>query len=213
MAMSFAELSARLDPSYQSKMGVLREKVQAQYALEEFRAERQMEVARFNAYEAERRERDRANNDRDTERVRGANRIAEMELDLDHRMRIMGADSAVISTQKLIDEGTASRAHLMRQIEERGKLRGDVVKMLAGAVIQEKLAQRQHVRDMQKIKAEGEQKRAGHYLDSLATYLGKMIESGQEGRAQNEVDRLIREWSDEQNLHSDIEGFKRNHAV
>lgn len=213
MAMSFAELSARLDPSYQSKMGVLREKVQAQYALEEFRAERQMEVARFNAYEAERREQDRANNDRDTERIRGANRIAEMELDLDHRMRVMGAESAVISTQKLIDEGTATRAHLMRQIEERGKLRGDVFKMLAGAVIQEKLAQRQHARDMEKIKAEGEQKRAVHYLDSLASYLGKMIESGHEVRARSEIDRLTREWSAEENLHADIQHLKRNHAT
>jgi hypothetical protein len=93
-----------------------------------------MDVARFNAYEAERRERDRADNQRDTERIRGANRIAEMELDLDHRLRTIGAESLVLTTQKSLDEHASTRQHLMRQFEERTKLRGDVFKMLAGAV-------------------------------------------------------------------------------
>jgi hypothetical protein len=211
--MNFAELQARLDPSYQAKMGVLREKVQAQYALEEYRAEKQMDVARFNAYESDKRDRERANNDRDTERIRGANRIAEMELDLDHRLRIIGAESLVLTTQKSLDEHASTRQHLMRQIEERSKLRGDVFKMLAGAVIQEKLAQRQHARDLQKIKAEGEQRRAGQYLDSLAVYLTRMIEGGQEARARDEIDRIAREWGEESQLGSDIEHFKKHHGA
>jgi hypothetical protein len=208
MAMSFAELTARLDPSYQSKMGVLREQVQAQYAIEQYRAEKQMDVARFNAYESERRDRDRASNDRDAERIRGENRIAEMELDLDHRLRTMSADSALLTTQKILDEQTESRAHLMRQLEERSKLRNDVFKMLAGAVIQEKLAQRQHARDLAKIKAEGAERRSHAYLDTLAAYLGRMIDRGEEDRAQREIDRLAREWGAEEKLSTDIGVFK-----
>jgi hypothetical protein len=211
--MNFGELVARLDPEYQSKAGMLREKVQAQYALEEFRAEKQMDVARFNAYEAERRERDRADNMRDTERIRGANRIAEMELDLDHRLRTIGAESLTLTTQKSLGEHASTRAHLMRQAEERTKLRSDVFKMLAGAIIQEKLAQRQHARDMEKIKAEGAERRAGQYLDSLAVYLNRMIEGGQEARARGEIDRLAREWSEESQLASDIEQFKKHHGA
>jgi hypothetical protein len=208
MAMSFAELSARLDPSYQSKMGMLREKVQAQYALEEYRAEKQMDVARFNAYESERRERDRAANNRDTERIRGENRIAEMELDLDHRLRTMSAGAALLTTQKILDEQTESRAHFMRQLEERSKLRNDVFKTLAGAVIQEKLAQRQHARDMEKIKAEGAERRSHAYLDTLASYLSRMMERGEEHRARDEIDRLAREWSTEEKISNDISAFK-----
>lgn len=209
MAMSFAELSARLDPSYQSKMGMLREKVQAQYAIEEYRAEKQMEAARFQSYEADRRERQRAEESRDTERIRGENRIREMELDLDHRMRILGVTSFIDTTSKIQDERGSTRQHLMRQFEERSKLRGDVFKMLAGAVIQEKLAQKQHARDMERIKLEGQQRRASSYLDSLATYLNRMIESGQERRAQDEIDRLSRDWAAEEKLSGDIERFAR----
>jgi hypothetical protein len=212
MAMSFAELTARLDPSYQSKMGVLREQVQAQYAIEQYRAEKQMDVARFNAYESERRERDRAANDRDAERIRGENRIAEMELDLDHRLRTMSADAALLTTQKILDEQTESRAHFMRQLEERSKLRSDVFKMLAGAVIQEKLAQRQHARDLAKIKAEGAERRSHAYLDTLAGYLGRMIESGEENRARDEIDRLAREWGAEEKLSTDIGVFKSKYG-
>ena len=210
---SFAELQARLDPSYQAKMGVLREKVQAQYEIERYRGERQMEVARFQAYEAEKRERERTDGARDAERIRGANRIQEMELDLDHRMRLMGAESLTATTQKVLDEHTSTRQHLMRQIEERSKIRGDVFKMLAGAVIQEKLAQRQHTRDMERIKAEGEQRRASSYLDSLSVYLTRMIDSGQEAKAREEIDRLSSAWASEENLSKDIGHFKRENGL
>jgi hypothetical protein len=171
-----------------------------------------MDVARFNAYESERRDRDRAANDRDTERIRGENRIAEMELDLDHRLRTMSADAALLTTQKILDEQTESRAHFMRQLEERSKLRSDVFKMLAGAVIQEKLAQRQHARDLAKIKAEGAERRSHAYLDTLAGYLGRMIESGEENRARDEIDRLAREWGAEEKLSTDISVFKSKYG-
>jgi hypothetical protein len=206
---SFAELSARLDPSYQMKMGALREKVQAQYEIERFRANQNMEIARYQAYEAERRDESRAAETRDAERIRGENRIKEMELDLDHRIRLISADSFALTTQKTIDEGTATRAHLMRQIEARSQIRGDVFKMLAGAVIQEKIAQKQHARDMEKMKFEADTRRANTYLDSLSDYLRKLIESGEGKRAEAEIDHLTREWATEEKLSSDIEAFKK----
>ena len=42
----------------------------------------------------------------------------------------------------------------MRQMEARANLRGDIFKTLSGAIIQEKLAQKQHARDMERLEKE-----------------------------------------------------------
>lgn len=207
--MNFYELQSRLDPQYQSRMSLLRQKVGAQYEIEQYRANQQMEVARFQANEASRREQDRADEFRETEKLRGENRIREMELDLDHRMKLIVADSAALVTQKTIDEGISTRKHLMDQIASRSQLRGDVFKMIAGAAIQEKLAQKQHQRDMERLKLESSLRRSEGYLDSLSAYLSRLIDSGQESKVRSEIDRLTREWEASTELNTEIENFVR----
>jgi hypothetical protein len=49
-----------------------------------------------------------------------------------------------------MDEDNKRRASMLAGMAERSQLRGEVFKMLAGAIIQEKLAQKQHARDMEK---------------------------------------------------------------
>jgi len=77
---------------------------------------------------------------------------------------------------------------------ERSQLRGEVFKMLAGAIIQEKLAQKQHARDMEKMTHESDLKKSEQYFSSVCSYLSQLLDSSKEQEAKAEIDRLIEEW-------------------
>lgn len=189
-----AEIAARADV----------EKMRAESAMSvaEQQANTQRGIAELQHASAVKIEADRATYD-----------IQRLEADLAGKLALSAADSGVLATHKLIDEYAANRASAVRQFEERSRLRGDVFKMLAGAIIQEKLAQKQHARDIERIKVEGEQRRSASYLDSLSAYLSRLVDSGQEQRARQEIDRLSAEWSNEESLSKDIGHFKRENGL
>lgn len=95
---------------------------------------------------------------------------------------------------KLLDEDNRCRASLHLQIEERSKLRGEVFKMLADAVIQEKLAQRQHARDLELRQVDSENRKAEAYWNSVCAYLSGLMDTGKTDVATREIDRLLIEW-------------------
>ena len=86
----------------------------------------------------------------------------------------------------------------MRQMEARANLRGDIFKTLSGAIIQEKLSQKQHARDMERLEKESAlrraEQRADEYANGLALYLKSLIDAGNMQAAKDEVDRLVKEW-------------------
>ena len=122
------------------------------------------------------------------------NAIVRMEKDLQNHVSKIGVDSGVLAVQKLIDQDNSKRASLMDQIEARANLRGEVFKMLSGAIIQEKLAQKQHARDMEKLEKESALRRADDYAKGVALYLTNLIDTGNMQAAKDEVDRLVKEW-------------------
>lgn len=139
------------------------------------------------------------------EQARGANSIAlskfehenllsRMEDDLLNHLTKAGGDSGILATHKIIDEDVSRRQSLMRQMEARTQLRGEVFKMIAGAVIQEKLAQKQHLRDMERIQKDSENRRADAYIANVSQYLTLLLDKGREQEARQEVDRLVAEW-------------------
>ena len=122
------------------------------------------------------------------------NMLVRMEDDLQLQMTKSGLDSGLQFMHKMADEGTALQNHLMRKMEQRSQMRGDVFKMLFGAVIQEELAQNQHTRDFEKREHESSLRRAETYFNSVCAYLSSLIEKGREATARAEIDRLVREW-------------------
>ena len=121
-------------------------------------------------------------------------KLAQMQADLEHRLTIAGFESGILATQKIMDEDNNRRASLLKQIEERSQLRGEVTKMLMGAIIQEKLAQKQHKRDLEKMSHESDLKQAEMYFSSLCGYLWKLLDASKEQEAKAEIDRLHEVW-------------------
>lgn len=140
----------------------------------------------------------------DLERVKGENNLSlsraehenaleRMEEELRNHIARAGVDSGVLATHKLIDEDTARRQSLMRVIEARSLLRGDITKMMAGAVIQEKFAQRQHKRDMEKLQVNSDLRRA-EYMENLTNHLENLMKQGREKEANECVKSTVAGW-------------------
>lgn len=122
------------------------------------------------------------------------NKLAQMQADLENRLTASGFESGILAMQKLIDEDNHRRASLLKQIEERSQLRSKVTKMLAGAIIQEKLAQKQHQRDLEKMSHESNLKQAEMYFSGVCGYLWKLLDASKEQEAKDEIDRLHEAW-------------------
>jgi hypothetical protein len=212
---NFANIMARLDPNNAMRSREFEQKFYAEAQIARFKADSDMsrEHVRVNAaYDRERFKADREDSrqDRaigaqfDLERTRGENSLSlaraehenaleRMEEDLRNHIARAGVDSGILATHKLIDEDTGRRQSLMRQIEARSQLRGDVFKMLAGAVIQEKLAQRQHLREMEKLKTTSDLRRA-EYMENLTNHLENLVKQGREKEAKECVKKTIAGW-------------------
>jgi hypothetical protein len=212
---NFANIMARLDPNNAMRSQEFERKFYAEAQIARFKADSDMsrEHVRANAaYDRERFKADREDSRQDKaigaqfdlERTRGENSLSlaraehenaleRMEEDLRNHIARAGVDSGILATHKLIDEDTGRRQSLMRQIEARSQLRGDVFKMLAGAVIQEKLAQKQHLREMGKLKVNSDLRRA-EYMENLTYHLENLANQGRENEAKECVKKTIAGW-------------------
>ena len=212
---NFAYLMAMLDPNNAMRSREFEQKIYAEAQIVKFKADSDMsrEQVRANAaYDRERLKADREDSrqDRaigaqfDLERAKGENNLnlaraehenalERMEEDLRNHIARAGVDSGILATHKLINEDTGRRQSLMRQIETRSQLRGDVFKMLAGAVIQEKLAQRQHLREIEKLKTNSDLRRA-EYMENLTNHLENLVKQGRENEAKECIKKTIAGW-------------------
>ena len=175
------------------------------FQLESAKSQAAMEREQFNAMELWKRTELQMQREDAREVIKGENdlmlsyenhhnHLVEMQADLDHRLKLVGAELRVSATKTLLEEDTKRRASLVQQIEQRGALRSEVFKMLAGAIIQEKLAQRQHKRDMEMEAHKSELRRIEHYWDSIVAYLGALVGGNKIEVAKSEIDRLLSDW-------------------
>ena len=169
-------------------------KAQAAMAKEQFSASEAWRRATFEADREDDRERLKARHALDMEQEKHLHRLDEMQAELDNRARLMGVELGLATVQKLMDEDAKRRASLNQQFEQRSHLRADVFKMLAGAVIQEKLAQRQHQRDMAMATHQSELRRVEQYWSGVFGYLGKLVETNRMETAKAEIDHLLGQW-------------------
>lgn len=157
--------------------------INAQYDIERMRGENSTSVERM-----------RGENNLSITRVEHENAIIRMENDLRNHITRAGVDSGILAVHKLMDEDASRRKSLTHQIEQRSQLRGEVFKLLAGAVIQEKLAQKQHARDLEKMEKESALRRADAYWSNLCGYILALMDKGKEQAAKDEIDRLVKQW-------------------
>lgn len=203
--MNFNDLVTSLDPTYRAKVNLLREQTMANAQFEQFRANEAMRREQFRAganreqeqiraNEAMRREQYKAQEENNRlnrrfsfeerlEQQAHENRLTQLEESIKGSIFKAGFDLMADLVKKSADEDEQRRKHTQEQLTIRTNLRADVFKMLAGAVIQEKLAQKQHERDKEnKVWA------------IIEGYLLKTYQAHGEQATKREIDRIIEEW-------------------
>ena len=203
--MNFLDLETRLDPHYRAKVSLLHDQLIAKSYEEKFKADEAMKRERFRAdsnYNQERLRADEAmkreqykaqeaNNlqsrrfsfEQQLEQQAHENRLLQLEESIKGSIYKAGFDLMADLVRKSADEDEQRRKHTQEQFTIRSNLRADVFKMLAGAIIQEKLAQKQHERDKE-----------NRVWAMIEAYLLKTYETNGEQATKREIDRLVSEW-------------------
>lgn len=122
------------------------------------------------------------------------NAITRMEEDLRGQIAKSGFDSGVLAVHKTIEEDNKKRDTLIAQIEARTALRSRVQEKIIDAMIKEKLAQKQHSRDMERLEKESSLRRFETYWNSFTGFILSLYESGKRDEARAEIDRQIEKW-------------------
>ena len=192
--MNFNDLVTSLDPQYRAKISYLQEEMGVKAQFERFRANEAMNRESFRANEAMRREQYKAQEEnqrmgqrysyeRQLEQQAHENRLLQLEENIKGSIFKAGFDLMADLVKKTADEDEQRRKHTQEQFTIRANLRADVFKMLAGAVIQEKLAQKQHERDKE-----------NRVWAMTEAYLLQTYKTAGEQATKREIDRIVDEW-------------------
>ena len=177
----------------------------AQTSLEKIRGDSALGVARLQGENNVTIENMRGENARGVEQLRGENSlalsnvehkniIARMEEDLRNQITKAGFDSGVLAVHKTIEEDNKKRNTLIAQIEARTALRSRVQEKLIDAVIKEKLAQKQHARDMERLEKESELRRFETFWSSFSGFIMSLYQQGKQDEARAAIDRQLEQW-------------------
>lgn len=98
-----------------------------------------------------------------------------------------------------MEENGKVRTSMLTRMENSHKVRDEIFKMQAGAVIQEKLAQKQHKRDLEKMQHESNLKQSEQYFQSICLRLSKLLDDSQEEKVKKEIAQLYAIWTKEEN--------------
>lgn len=201
MAISLMQLSGMLDPGYAAKMQYLQAKFQGDQIMMQQRAQIEYDKMQYaRQLEQDRREYEEGRDARRLETSRAieadkhAYRLAELEKELE--IHLQKAD-AEFHAQKLTRLDALSQevfSSTVRQMEQRSQLRGAVFQNLASAIINEKLAQKQHQRDLEKLRLQHEQGKDAHLFGRLCDYVFALLQNDQQKAARDYIDKLVAEW-------------------
>lgn len=201
---NLAQLGSLLDPGHLSKMQYLQAKLQGEQYMLDQRA--QIEYDRMHnarQIERDRQQSEEAKEVRQLETSRAIEsdkhgyRLAELDAELTQNLKKMEAEFHFEKLTRLDTMQQEIFSSTVRQLDQRAQLRGALFQNLAGALINEKLAQKQHKRDLEKLQLQHEQHKDGRIFDQLCNYIFALLQNNQEQAAKDYIDRLVAEWSKE----------------
>lgn len=192
--MNFNQLVTELDPTYRAKVNLLHDQLTANAYMERQKSDEAMRREQYKAGESMRREQYKSQEESNRldrrfsfeerlERQAHENRLLQLEESIKGSIFKAGFDLMADLVKKSADEDEQRRKHTQEQFTIRSNLRADVFKMLAGAVIQEKLAQKQHERDKE-----------NRVWAMTEAYLLQTYKTAGEQATKREIDRLVSEW-------------------
>lgn len=192
--MNFNDLTTRLDPSYRAKIGYLQEEMQVKAQFERFRADEAMRREQYKAQEENNRLSRRFSYESQLEQQNHENRLLQLEESIKGSILKSGFDLMADFVRKSAEEDAQRRRHTQEQLTIRTNLRADVFKMVMEAAIKEKLAQKQHQRDIELRELDHKHNQENRVWAMTEAYLLKTYETNGEQATKREIDKLVSEW-------------------
>lgn len=211
------ELMARLEPEQQLQLFKIEQNIflqeqrrQTALELENHRSrnswmladkEHQNKLAQTQ-YQADREDQRAAMKGRDAVTLANTehgNQLERMQVELQNHIALAEVTTKLSVITTLMEENGKVRTSTLARMEKSHEVRDEVFKMQVGAVIQEKLAQKQHRRDMEKMQLASSLKQSEHYFQSICLRLSKLLDDSKEDKAKQEIAELHAMWVKEEN--------------
>jgi len=211
------ELMARLEPEQQLKLFKIEQNIflqerrrQAALELENHRSrnswilanqehQNKLSQTQYQADREDQREARKAQSAETLAKQTHEHQLERMQVELQNHIALAETTTKLSVITTLMEENGKGRTSMLARLENSHEVQDEVFKMLTGAVIQEKLAQKQHKRDMEKMQLASSLKQSEHYFQSICLRLSKLLDDSQEDKAKQEISRLYEMWDKEKN--------------
>lgn len=200
------EVMAKLEPEQQMKLFKIQEKIfiedrknQRAVDVENMRLQNALILADKEHQNKLTQLQYQANNEVELTAMKSQAAVALTNNERENKIALADFNSKLAVTTTLMEENCNMRASMIARIENSHKVRDDIYKKQIEAVIQEKLAQKQHKRDLEKMYHESNLKKSEQYFQSICLRLSKLLDNSQDEKVKEEIDQLFAMWEKETN--------------
>ena len=130
------------------------------------------------------------------------NQLELMQVELQNNIALVEFNTGLSFITTLMEEDGKVRSSMLSRMENSHKVRDEIFKMQAGAVIQERLAQKQHKRDLEKMQLASSLKQSEQLFQSICLRLSKLLDDSQDDQVEKEIAQLLEIWAKEENKDS-----------
>ena len=126
------------------------------------------------------------------------NQLGRMQVELQNHMALAEFNTGLSVITTLMEEDGKVRTSILARMENSHKVRDEVFKMQVGTITQEKMAQKQHNRDLEKMQLESSLKQSEQYFQSICLRLSNLLDDSQDEKVKKEIDQMYALWDEEE---------------
>jgi hypothetical protein len=127
------------------------------------------------------------------------NQLERMQVELQNQMTLAEHNTGLAVITTLMEENGKVRISALTRMEQSHMVRDEIFKMHTEALIQEKQAQKQHKRDLEKMQHESNLKQSEQFFQSICLRLSKLLDNSDEEKMKEEIAQLHAMWVKEEN--------------
>lgn len=122
------------------------------------------------------------------------NQLEQMQVELQNHIALAEFNTGLSVITTLMEEDGKVRTSMLARMENSHKVQDEAFKKLTDAVIQEKLAQKQHYRDLEKMQLASSLKQSEQYFQSFCLRLSNLLDDSKDKEAKQEIAQMWAAW-------------------
>jgi hypothetical protein len=197
---SFAQWQARHSPEYVTAVKKLEMQRQIAHEVEDRRYNQQVDMLRYQAELQERNSALQEQRGLSIERERGKNRLAEIELELDAKIRLMGTETQVDAYRRILDELGKNKDLFRDWMKSRTEFRSQAQMAIINALIAKKMGAESHAQTMERQRLDAELHERKAAIDDVTrkaiAFAEVEAQVKGEAAATTAINELLKKWEE-----------------